>query len=55
MDLNKHSMLHSSIALYNWNNGVIMISVFAAVCIVLVIMLILFMSSGKKKGDQEDL
>lgn len=48
-------MLHSSIALYNWNNGVIMIGVFVAVCVILIVALISFMSSGKKKSDQEDL
>ncbi len=48
-------MLQSSIALYNWNNGVIMIGVFVAVCAILIITLISFISKGKKKGDQEDL
>ena len=48
-------MLQSFIALYNWNNGVIMIGVFVAVCVILIIALISFISKGKKKGDQEDL
>ncbi len=42
-------MINLNIALYNYNNGVIMIGVFALVCIVLIIMLISFMSGGKKK------
>ncbi|MGF1555369.1 hypothetical protein [Paucihalobacter sp.] len=47
-------MLQTSFALYNWNNGVIMIGVFAAVCVILIIMLISFITSGKKKGDSEE-
>ena len=42
-------MLDQSIALYNYNNGVIMIGVFVLVIIALVVMLIQFMNSGKKK------
>lgn len=48
-------MLHSSLALYNWTNGVIMIGVFVAVCVILIITLISFIRKGKKKEDQEDL
>ncbi len=44
-------MINQTIALYNWNNGVIMIGVFALVCVILVVTLIIFMSSGKKKKD----
>ncbi len=44
-------MINQTIALYNWNNGVIMIGVFALVCVILVATLIIFMSSGKKKKD----
>lgn len=44
-------MIPFSIALYNWTNGVIMIGIFAAVCVSLIVALILFMNSGKKKGD----
>lgn len=47
-------MLQSSIALYNWTNGVIMIAVFAAVCVVLITALIVFMNSGKKSIDQPE-
>ena len=47
-------MINQTIALYNWNNGVIMIGVFALVCVVLVVALIIFMSSGKKKKDSEE-
>lgn len=47
-------MISQNIALYDWNNGVIMIGVFAVVCIALVATLIIFMSSGKKKEDSEE-
>lgn len=47
-------MLQASIALYNWNNGVIMIGVFAAVCVGLIVMLISFINSGKSKDDFEE-
>jgi len=42
-------MISQNIALYNYTNGVFMIGVFALVCVVLVILLISFMNSGKKK------
>ena len=47
-------MINQNIALYNWTNGVIMIAVFAIVCITLVGFLINFMMSGKKKDDSEE-
>jgi len=47
-------MIAQNIALYNWNNGVIMIAIFALVCIVLVGILINFMMSGKKKEETEE-
>ncbi len=47
-------MISQNIALYDWNNGVIMIGIFAAVCVALVVVLIVFMSSGKKKEDTEE-
>ncbi|WP_166643289.1 flagellar basal body-associated FliL family protein [Gelidibacter sediminis] len=37
----------------NWNNGVIMIIIFALVCIALVGIIISFMMSGKKTDDSE--
>ncbi len=40
-------MLKQIIPLYNYNNGVIMIGVFALVVIILVAVLIKFMNSGK--------
>jgi len=46
-------MISQNILLYNWNNGVIMMVIFAIVCITLVGILINFMSSGKKKEDTE--
>lgn len=33
----------------NWSNGIVMIVVFALVCVALVAMLVLFMKSGKKE------
>ncbi len=47
-------MITQTLALYNWNNGVIMIAIFALVCITLVGILINFMMSGKPKEDTED-
>ncbi|WP_199757292.1 hypothetical protein [Formosa maritima] len=47
-------MISHYLALYNWNNGVIMIAVFALVCITLVGILINFMMGGKKKEDSEE-
>lgn len=44
-------MINSSIALYDWNNGVIMMAVFGLACLILIVALISFMSSGKKKDD----
>jgi ABC-type transport system involved in cytochrome bd biosynthesis fused ATPase/permease subunit len=38
-----------AISLVNWNNGIIMIGVFVAVVIALVLILINFMNSEKKK------
>ncbi len=42
-------MILQNIALYNYSNGVIMIGIFALVCVVLVVVLISFMNSEKKK------
>ena len=39
-------------ALYNWDLGVILIGVFALVCVILVAFLISFMMSGKKKENK---
>ena len=47
-------MIHQAFALYNWNNGVIMIGVFAIVCIALIGILINFMMSGKKEASDEE-
>lgn len=48
-------MIKSSIALYSWTNGVVMIAIFALVCITLVGILINFMSKGKPKDVSNDL
>lgn len=42
-------MITQNIALYNHNNGVIMIAVFGLVVIALIVMLVVFMNSGKKE------
>ncbi|WP_299113895.1 hypothetical protein [uncultured Winogradskyella sp.] len=49
-------MISNLIALvYDWSMGVIMIGVFALVCIILIGVLVNFMASGKKRDDiQED-
>jgi flagellar basal body-associated protein FliL len=44
-------MISQNLALYNWNNGVIMIVIFALVCVTLIGVLISFVMSGKKKED----
>jgi len=44
-------MISLNLALYNWNNGVIMIAIFALVCVTLIGVLISFVMSGKKKED----
>ncbi len=45
-------MINNLIALvYDWSMGVIMIGVFALVCIILIGVLVNLMSSGKKKND----
>lgn len=45
--------MSQSIALYNWNNGVIMMGIFALVCLILIGILVNFMMSGKKKEDKD--
>ncbi|WP_262482311.1 hypothetical protein [Arenibacter certesii] len=35
--------------LVNWNNGIVMIAIFAVVCVALVGIVLVFLSSGKKK------
>ncbi|MCX7550346.1 hypothetical protein [Xanthomarina sp. F2636L] len=47
-------MITQNLALYNWNNGVIMIAIFALVCITLVAILINFMMGGKKEEGTEE-
>jgi len=42
-------MILQNIALYNYSNGVVMIGIFALVCVILVIVLVSFMAGGKKK------
>jgi hypothetical protein len=40
--------------LYNWSNGVVMIGIFALVCVILVGVLINFMMGGKKKEESSE-
>jgi flagellar basal body-associated protein FliL len=47
-------MIQQSIAIYNWSNGVIMIAIFAVVCLTLIGILVNFMMSGKKKDSEND-
>jgi len=47
--------MKSLIALYSWTNGVVMIAIFALVCITLVGILINFMAKGKPKDTSEDI
>jgi len=46
-------MITQNLALYNWNNGVFMIAIFGLVCLILIITLVVFMNSGKKKDDKD--
>ncbi|MBC3847758.1 hypothetical protein H8K90_15275 [Winogradskyella echinorum] len=48
-------MINTSIALYSWTNGVVMIAIFAVVCITLVGILINFMSKGKSKDVSDNI
>ena len=45
-------MITQNIALFNWNNGVIMIGVFALACLFLIGFLIKFMAGGGKRSDK---
>lgn len=48
-------MISQNIALSNWNNGVIMIAIFAFVCLALVGVVINLMMSDKKKNVSDNL
>jgi hypothetical protein len=48
-------MISQNIALSNWSNGVIMITVFGLVCLILIGVIINFvMNNDKKKKDVEE-
>jgi hypothetical protein len=47
-------MISTLLAVYNWTNGVVMIAIFALVCVILVGVLVNFMMSGKKKEDSNE-
>jgi len=47
-------MINSSITLCSWTSGVVMIIIFALVCITLVGILINFMSKGKPKDEEPE-
>lgn len=42
-------MKQLAISLVNWNNGIIMIGIFVAVVVGLILMIVAFMNSEKKK------
>lgn len=46
-------MIAQNIPLYNFNNGTLMIIIFALVCVALVVAVFLFMSGGKKSTIEE--
>jgi hypothetical protein len=48
-------MIKPLFALYSWTNGVVMIAIFALVCISLVGILINFMMKGKGKDVSKNL
>ncbi|WP_179335205.1 hypothetical protein [Winogradskyella costae] len=48
-------MINTVIALYSWTSGVVMIAIFALVCISLVGILINFISKGKSTEDSNTL
>jgi len=52
--LKHETMILQWTLLYNWNNGVVMISIFALVCLILVGVLVNFMTSGKQDKGNED-
>ncbi len=45
-------MISQNIALYNWNNGVIMIIIFAVVCLGLVAFLVNSMTSNDRDKEE---
>jgi len=53
--IKKHIMINTLLALYSWTNGVVMIAIFALVCITLVGILINFMMKGKGKEATKNL
>lgn len=46
--------MNNSLLIYDHSNGVIMIAVFALVCVILVGVLVNFMTSGKKKDGNNE-
>jgi hypothetical protein len=42
-------MLDHISPLVNWSNGIVMIAIFAAVCVILVATVLILMNSGRKK------
>lgn len=45
-------MISQSIALYNWNNGVIMIAIFGLVCLALIGFLVKFMTTSDRDKEE---
>ena len=48
-------MINKLFMLYSWTNGVILIAIFALVCIKLVGIVIKFLMSGKSKDESHSL
>ncbi|MHC5355047.1 hypothetical protein ACYSNX_12980 [Myroides sp. LJL115] len=48
-------MTLNNIPLYNFSNGALMILIFVIVCVLLVVALILFISSGKTSDKQNNI
>ncbi len=46
--------MNNSLLIYDHGNGVIMIAVFALVCVILIGVLVNFMMGGKKKNDNNE-
>ncbi|MEM5540110.1 MULTISPECIES: hypothetical protein [unclassified Olleya] len=45
-------MISQNIALYSWSNGVVMIAIFAVICLLLIGFLVKSMSSSDRKDDE---
>ncbi len=46
--------MNTNLLIYDWTNGVVMITVFALVCIILIGVLVNFMTGKKDKNDIQE-